>query len=146
MFPFIASSMSLSVGTGIFASKAEADIIWPAWQYPHCGTSISSHASCTGCVPSAESPSIVVMGALAAAATGVWQLRTALPLRCTVHAPHWPMPQPYFVPFSFRTSRMAHNRGMSAGTSTVVDRPFTVSWKAIGSLLFVDLHLVSYLF
>src|SRR6202051_926013 len=71
------------------------------------------------------------MGALAAADTGVWQLRTALPFKCTVHAPHWPIPQPYLVPFSFRTSRITHKRGMSAGTSTVVDRPFTVSWKAM---------------
>src|SRR5271154_2129319 len=71
------------------------------------------------------------MGALAAAATGGWQLRTALPFRCTVQAPHWPMPQPYLVPFSFKTSRITHNRGISAGTSTVLDRPLTVSWKAI---------------
>src|SRR5580704_483161 len=71
------------------------------------------------------------MGVLAAAETGVWQLRTALPFRCTVHAPHWPIPQPNLVPFSFRTSRITHNRGMSAGTSTVLDCPFTVSWKAM---------------
>src|SRR5208282_6728690 len=70
------------------------------------------------------------MGAVATE-TGVWQLRTALPLRCTVQAPHWPIPQPYLVPFSFRTSRITHNRGISAGTSTVLDRPFTVSWKAM---------------
>src|SRR5271170_7295086 len=87
------------------------------------------------------------MGALAAAETGVWQLRTALPFRCTVQAPHWPMPQPYFVPFSFRTSRITHKRGISAGTSTVLDRPFTVSWKAMTvGLLSATLHLVSYLF
>ena len=87
------------------------------------------------------------MGALAAAETGVWQLRTALPFRCTVHAPHWPMPQPYLVPFSFRTSRITHNRGMSAGTSTVLDRPFTVSWKAMTAVSYlVCLALVSYLF
>src|ERR1700735_5322201 len=83
------------------------------------------------------------MGALAAD-TGVWQLRTALPLRSTGQAPHWPIPQPYFVPFSFRTSRITHNRGMSAGTSTVVDRPFTVSWKAMTAvsylLIFTSYH------
>src|SRR5580658_8361607 len=77
------------------------------------------------------------MGPLVAAETGVWQLRTALPLRCTVHAPHCPMPQPYFVPLSFRTSRITHKRGMSAGTSTVLDRPFTVSWKAMPAVSYL---------
>jgi hypothetical protein len=37
-------------------------MICPDWQYPHCGTSSSIHASCTGCVPSADSPSMVVIG------------------------------------------------------------------------------------
>src|SRR3984957_411595 len=77
------------------------------------------------------------MGALAAADTGVWQLLTALPFRCTVQAPHWPMPQPNFVPFSFRTSRITHKRGISAGTSTVLDRPFTVSWKAMRAVSYL---------
>src|ERR1700722_8813040 len=86
------------------------------------------------------------MGVLAAAETGVWQLRTALPLRCTVHAPHWPIPQPYFVPFSFRTSRITHSRGISAGTSTVLDRPFTVSWKAMTAVSYLRTAIRSYLF
>ena len=30
-----------------------------------------------------------------------------------------------FPPFRFRTSRITHNRGMSAGTSTVADLPLT---------------------
>jgi len=42
-------------------------------------------------------------------------------------APHWPIPQPYFVPRRFSTSRMTHKRGMSAGASTVAGRPFTVN-------------------
>ena len=32
-------------------------------------------------------------------ADGRTQERTGAPFRCTVHAPHWAMPQPYFVPF-----------------------------------------------
>ena len=28
--------------------------------------------------------------------------RVGAPFRCTVHAPHWPIPQPYFVPTSPR--------------------------------------------
>ena len=45
-----------------------------------------------------ERPSMVVIGWLPTAETGVRQERTGLPFRCTVQAPHWPMPQPYLVP------------------------------------------------
>src|SRR6516162_770749 len=41
------------------------------------------------------------------------------------------MPHPYLVPFRLRTSRITHSSGVSATTSTVVDRPFTFSLKAI---------------
>ena len=44
MLPAIASSMSASVGFGLAASSALADMIWPDWQYPHCGTSSASQA------------------------------------------------------------------------------------------------------
>src|SRR3990170_406935 len=64
-FPCIALSMSASVGFGLLASNAAADMICPAWQYPHCGTSTSNHAFCNGCDPSADKPSIVVTAALA---------------------------------------------------------------------------------
>jgi hypothetical protein len=64
---------------------------------------------------------------LSAAATGVWHERTARPPMCTVQAPHCPIPQPYFVPRRFSTSRITHRSGMSAGASTVAGRPFTVS-------------------
>jgi hypothetical protein len=76
-------------------------------------------------MPSADSPSMVVMGVLAAEETGVWHARTARPRTCTVHAPHWPIPHPYLVPFRFRTSRSTQSSGISAGTSTTVDLPFT---------------------
>ena len=32
----------------------------------------------------------------------VWHDRTGVPSSCTVQAPHWPMPQPNFVPFMWR--------------------------------------------
>ena len=67
---------------------------------------------------------MVVMGPLAAD-TGVEHERIARPPMLTVQAPHWAMPQPNFVPFRFRTSRITHRRGMSAGTSTVVVFPLT---------------------
>src|SRR5262245_12421562 len=131
MFPFIAWLMSASEGFGFCASSADADMIGPAWQWPHCGTSTSCHARWTGCDPSADRPSMVVTGAPAACDTIVWHDRTARPRRCTVHAPHWPIPHPNLVPLRFRTSRMAHNRGMSPGTSTIVVLPLTVNANAI---------------
>jgi hypothetical protein len=44
MLPAIASSMSESLGFGLLTNSALADMIWPDWQYPHCGTSSSSQA------------------------------------------------------------------------------------------------------
>ena len=42
---------------------------------------------------------------MAAAEAGREQERTGVPFRCTVHAPHWPRPQPNFAPFSCSWSR-----------------------------------------
>src|SRR5437899_400880 len=42
-----------------------------------------------------------------AAASGITQERTALPSRCTVHAPHWARPQPKLGPWSPRSLRRA---------------------------------------
>src|SRR5208282_2877158 len=98
MLPDIASSISLSVGAGISDKSFAALIICPGWQYPHCGTSISIHANCSGCVVSTERPSMVVMDLPTARDTGVTHERTVCPSRCTVHAPHSAIPQPYFVP------------------------------------------------
>jgi hypothetical protein len=60
MLPRIAESISESVGLGVLLSSAAAVMICPDWQYPHCGTSTSSHACCTTCVPFGDKPSIVV--------------------------------------------------------------------------------------
>src|SRR5438270_4275684 len=94
---------------------------------------MSSQARCSGCEPSGDSPSMVVIRAFAALAMGVRHERTGWPPRWTVHAPHSPIPQPYFVPCRFRTSRITHRRGVSGGTSTAVDRPLTVRLIAIVS-------------
>src|SRR5437879_5865513 len=77
---------------------------------------------------------MVVIGPPAAADTGRMQERTAAPLKCTVHAPHWPMPQPNFGPLRSRTSRSTQRRGICGGTSTVADLPLTFSLKGMGSL------------
>jgi hypothetical protein len=44
MLPDMALSMSASVGSGVLASSADADMIWPDWQYPHWGTSSAIQA------------------------------------------------------------------------------------------------------
>jgi len=94
----MAESICSSVGCGVRESRATAVRIWPDWQYPHCGTSTFSQAIWTGCMPSGERPSMVVMGSSVASETSIWQERTALPLIRTVQAPQDPMPQPYLGP------------------------------------------------
>jgi hypothetical protein len=77
----------------------------------------------------------VVIGAFIALATVLRHDRTGSPPRCSVEAPHHPIPQPNFVPFRFSSSRSTHKSGMSVGTSTFIARPFTISVKAIRRLL-----------
>ncbi|OLD92899.1 MAG: hypothetical protein AUG84_00190 [Chloroflexi bacterium 13_1_20CM_4_66_7] len=60
-------------------SSAAADMSWPAWQYPHCGTSSSAQARCSAWVPSGESPSMVVIDLPRTADTGVTHERVATP-------------------------------------------------------------------
>src|SRR5258706_1443291 len=69
--------------------------------------------------------SMVVTALPAAAEIGVMQERVATPSRCTVHAPQSAIPHPNFVPVRPSSSRSVHNRGISAGTSTVTDLPLT---------------------
>jgi hypothetical protein len=61
----------------------------------------------------------------AAADIVVKQDRTGLPSKCTVHAPHNPIPQPNLVPVKSNCSRNAHNRGMSASALIETALPLT---------------------
>src|SRR5512135_3678454 len=61
---------------------------------------------------------MVVIFLPAAAPTGVWQDRAALPSMCTVQEPQAPMPHPNLVPVSFRCSRITQRSGTSGPTST----------------------------
>ena len=88
MLPVSAWSMSSSVGLGISLRSTAALIICPDWQYPHCGTSISSQARCRGWLRSGERPSIVVTSFPAARVTGATHERNAWPSIWTVQAPH----------------------------------------------------------
>ena len=61
------------------------------------------------------------------ALTGSEQERVAAPSIWTVQAPHWAMPQPYFVPVRPSCSRITHSSGVSGSTSTVWTVPLTLS-------------------
>lgn len=67
------------------------------------------------------------MGFPTAAETGVTHERTALPFKCTVHAPHCAIPQPYLVPVRPRFSRITQSSGVDPSTSTWYSRRFTFS-------------------
>src|SRR3954451_4443277 len=61
------------------------------------------------------------------ALTGSEQERVAAPSIWTVQAPHWAMPQPYFVPVMPSCSRITHSSGVAGSTSTVWTVPLTLS-------------------
>src|SRR5216683_7575775 len=135
MLPDIASSMSASVGCGLLASSAEADMIWPDWQYPHCTTSRSSQAFWI-LAPAAVAPiaSIVVIAEVPTLSTEVTQERVGAPSTCTVHAPQSAIPHPNFVPVIPSTSRNTHKSGVSPSTSTVRWTPLTLIVIATATL------------
>src|SRR5207244_12053161 len=56
---------------------------------------------------------------------------TETPSISTVQAPHWPMPQPYFVPVRPIESRSTHNSGVSGSASTEYWTPLTRRVNAI---------------
>ena len=67
----------------------------------------------------------MVVTAPVTAETGITQERTGVPSMWTVQAPHWAMPQPNFVPFSFSLSRSTQSSGMSGLTSSSMRLPLT---------------------
>src|SRR5438876_11472686 len=126
MFADMNSVISASVGCGVFVNSADAAMICPLWQYPHCGTSSAIHAFCNACNPFAPRPSMVVMFLPAACETGMVHERVSAPLIWTLHAPQYPAPQPNLVPVSSRVSRRTQSRGVSAATVTFFEKPLTV--------------------
>src|SRR5258707_45471 len=57
--------------------------------------------------------------------------RMATPSRCTVQAPHNPLPQPYLVPVSPSESRSTHSSGVSGSPSNSTDCALTDSEKCV---------------
>src|SRR6266853_4313034 len=136
MLPDIASSISASVGRGLLASSAAADMIWPDWQYPHCTTSRSSQAVWI-LAPAAVAPtaSMVVISEVPMLSIGVIQERVATPSTCTVQAPQSATPQPNFVPVMPSTSRNTQRSGVSPSTSTLCVLRLILIVKAMGHSL-----------
>src|SRR5258708_32077502 len=80
--------------------------------------------------------SIVSTDRLPTRETGTTQERVATPSRWTVQAPHAAMPQPYFVPVIFNSSRNTHSNGVPGSVLTSFCCPFTVSlYVSIGGLV-----------
>src|ERR1700674_6074149 len=81
-------------------------------------------------------PSSVVMLRFCAAVTGTLHDRTVFPSMITVHAPHWPRPQPNLGPCSPRSSRKTYKSGVLGSMSTTRDWLFTRSEiRAMASFL-----------
>src|SRR6516165_1694165 len=117
MLPLIALLISSSDGFLLVASSAADCMIWPAWQYPHCGTLKARQAFCTGCLPCGSRPSIVVTERPETSLTAVMQARVAAPSTWTVQAPHSATPHPYFVPVSPNSSRKYQSNGIDKSPS-----------------------------
>src|SRR5690606_18248489 len=82
----------------------------------------------------ADRPSMVRMAAPSAiSATGSEQERTGSPSISTVQAPQTAMPQLYFVPVRFSTSRRTQSSGISPSTSTVTGLPLMFSAGMAGT-------------
>src|SRR6516225_5447736 len=79
---------------------------------------------------------MVVTLAPATEPTGVMQDLVARPSTCTVHAPHWPMPQPNLVPVRPSSSRMTQSSGESSGLRAVTVRPLSLKVVMERALLF----------
>jgi hypothetical protein len=123
----IAVSIISLVGGALPPSNWVAHRICPGWQKPHCGTCSSIQASCSGCVPSGESPSMVVTTAPSTSAAISWQLSPSLPFTRTVQAPQAPIPQPYFVPRRPMISLISHSSGVDGSALTVWKVPLMFS-------------------
>src|SRR5262249_43576404 len=69
---------------------------------------------------------MVVTSAPSRPPIGTAQERMACPFTCTVQAPHWAIPQPYFVPVSPTSSRKTQSSGVSLSTSSRCEVPLTL--------------------
>ena len=126
---FSIASMSASVGFFVRLSESTAAMIWPGWQKPHCGTSMSSQPCCTGCnVPPLARPSIVVTFLPRTAETLVTQVCTALPSTGQVRALQTLGPPPCLEPLMPSLPRRTQSSAMPSGASTLTAVSLTVKF------------------
>src|SRR5262245_48310013 len=123
--------MSSSSACGLELRTEQADMIMPEVQYPHWKASSSRKACCTGwSCPFAARPSMVMMGCAETESAETRQERMAFPRSSTVHAPHWPSPQPYLVPVRPRRLRNTESKDSPETDSVLCSLPLTLSVMA----------------
>src|SRR6185312_5330579 len=67
---------------------------------------------------------------------GVMHEKTGASSTSTVHAPHWPRPQPNFAPFSPRSLRSTYSSGVAGSASTSRFWPLTFRVSIVSTLRF----------
>src|SRR5262245_35055377 len=121
------SRICCSEGFGLSLRSPTAAIIIPGVQYPHCRPCSSQNAFWRACSwPSGASPSIVVIEEPSACTAKTVQDFTVRPSTRTVHAPHWLVSQPMWVPVSRRFSRRKWTRSTRGSTVAFRALPLTV--------------------
>src|SRR4030042_804462 len=96
----------------------------PEVQKPHCSASYFANAFWIGCsCPFFARASMVSTSFPLTLRIGIIHDRTALSPSMTVHAPHRPFPQPYFVPVRPRSVRNAHRSIRSGSVVKLTDLP-----------------------
>src|SRR5262245_55687421 len=126
MLPLISSLTSASFGPQGSLSNATADMIWPDVQYPHWYPSKATHAACIGCkLSGVPRPCMVVISPRSCMHARVRHEVTRLPFTCTVHAPHCPWSQPFFVPVHWSRSRSRSSNDARTSTVIACRAPFT---------------------
>src|SRR6266478_3871903 len=71
---------------------------------------------------------MVMMDFPVASLTESWHERRGMPFRSMVQAPHWPSPQPYFVPVRPSSSRRAKSRFVSGPETKIRLFPLICVW------------------
>src|SRR2546423_8054424 len=124
----MALRISASLGDGFRARKSTAVIIRPGVQKPHCSPCSLENARWIGCIsPLFASPSTVTTTAPSAWTASIVHAFVARPSTRTVHAPHWLVSHPTWVPVSASVSRRYSTSSRLGSTSREYVVPLTVT-------------------
>ncbi len=137
------SRTSVRLGLLFSSSSCFAETMNPGVQKPHCAPPWAAQASCSGCRQSGlPTPSMVVTDAPSGRRRILYaHERTTLPSRMTLHAPHWPSPQPTLTPVSSSWPRSTSASVASGSTTRLRGMPLTMKCLLIMSLASVDLSV-----